>query len=73
LETVQINESLIKHVKDRLGHDRRYAIDLTKVRNELGWEAETKFEAGIKKNNRLVLRQPRTDEKGYKRRVYGVL
>ncbi len=44
----EINESLIKYVKDRLGHDRRYAIDPTKIKNELGWEPETKFEQGIK-------------------------
>ncbi|PNR94759.1 dTDP-glucose 4,6-dehydratase [Petrotoga sp. 9PWA.NaAc.5.4] len=44
-----INEGLIKHVKDRLGHDRRYAIDPTKIKNELGWEPETRFEDGIKK------------------------
>lgn len=45
----EINVSLIKHVKDRLGHDRRYAIDPTKIKNELGWEPETRFEDGIKK------------------------
>jgi len=45
----EINETLIKHVKDRLGHDRRYAIDPTKIKNELGWEPETRFEDGIKK------------------------
>ena len=45
----EINETLIKHVKDRLGHDRRYAIDPTKIKNELGWEPETKFEEGIKR------------------------
>ncbi|RAO99017.1 dTDP-glucose 4,6-dehydratase [Petrotoga sp. 9PW.55.5.1] len=44
----EINESLIKHVKDRLGHDRRYAIDPTKIKEELGWEPETIFEQGIK-------------------------
>jgi len=44
----EINEGLIKHVKDRLGHDRRYAIDPTKIKNELGWEPETRFEQGIK-------------------------
>jgi len=44
----EIDESLIKHVKDRLGHDRRYAIDPTKIKNELGWEPETRFEQGIK-------------------------
>ena len=36
-------------MKDRLGHDRRYAIDPTKIKNELGWEPETRFEDGIKK------------------------
>ena len=42
-------ESLIVHVGDRKGHDMRYAIDPTKIHNELGWLPETKFEDGIKK------------------------
>ncbi|WP_051598539.1 dTDP-glucose 4,6-dehydratase [Selenomonas ruminantium] len=42
-------ESLITHVADRKGHDMRYAIDPTKIHNELGWLPETKFEDGIKK------------------------
>lgn len=42
-------ESLITHVGDRKGHDMRYAIDPTKIHNELGWLPETKFENGIKK------------------------
>ena len=42
-------ESLITHVADRKGHDRRYAIDPTKIHEELGWEPVTKFEDGIKK------------------------
>jgi dTDP-glucose 4,6-dehydratase len=41
-------ESLITHVGDRKGHDMRYAIDPTKIHNELGWSPETKFEDGIK-------------------------
>lgn len=42
-------ESLITYVTDRPGHDMRYAIDPTKIHNELGWLPETKFEDGIKK------------------------
>lgn len=42
-------ESLITYVEDRKGHDLRYAIDPTKIHNELGWLPETKFQVGIKK------------------------
>jgi dTDP-glucose 4,6-dehydratase len=45
----QINENLIKHVKDRLGHDRRYGIDPTKIKEELSWEPTVMFNEGIKK------------------------
>lgn len=41
--------SLIEHVTDRKGHDQRYAIDPTKIHNELGWLPETKFADGIRK------------------------
>ncbi|WP_085536799.1 dTDP-glucose 4,6-dehydratase [Massilibacteroides vaginae] len=44
-----INDSLITFVKDRLGHDHRYAIDPTKISTELGWLPETSFEVGIVK------------------------
>ena len=44
-----ISEDLIKHVEDRLGHDRRYGIDPTKIKNDLGWYPETPFEVGIVK------------------------
>ena len=40
-------EDLIEHVTDRKGHDYRYAIDPTKIKEKLGWEPETKFEDGI--------------------------
>lgn len=43
------DESLIRYVKDRPGHDMRYAIDPTKIKNELGWYPETTFDEGIKK------------------------
>ena len=48
-------ESLIRFVKDRPGHDRRYAIDPTKIKNELGWYPETDFESGIEKTVRWYL------------------
>lgn len=40
-------EDLIQYVTDRLGHDRRYAIDSTKIRNELGWEPLYTFDTGM--------------------------
>ena len=39
----------VVHVKDRPGHDKRYAIDASKITRELGWEPEENFESGIKK------------------------
>lgn len=42
-------KSLITYVKDRPGHDRRYAIDASKIKTELGWKAEENFETGINK------------------------
>lgn len=47
LKNLNKPEYLIKFVKDRLGHDRRYAIDSTKIQNELGWKPEYTFETGI--------------------------
>ncbi len=44
-----INDGLIIFVADRLGHDQRYAIDPTKIKDELGWYPETKFSDGIVK------------------------
>lgn len=41
------HKGLITFVKDRAGHDRRYAIDATKIENELGWKADENFETGI--------------------------
>lgn len=49
------DESLIKFVEDRKGHDRRYAIDPTKIHNELGWLPETMFADGIQKTIRWYL------------------
>jgi dTDP-glucose 4,6-dehydratase len=49
------SEDLITYVKDRPGHDLRYAIDPTKISNELGWQPTTRFEEGIKKTIKWYL------------------
>jgi dTDP-glucose 4,6-dehydratase len=48
IEILGKSDKLIRHVKDRPGHDRRYAIDNTKITSELGWSPEYTFEEGIK-------------------------
>lgn len=48
LKYLDKDDSLIKFVDDRLGHDRRYAIDSTKIQEELGWKPKYTFETGIK-------------------------
>ena len=52
------SEELITYVADRKGHDLRYAIDPTKIHEELGWLPETKFEDGIQKTIRWYLDHP---------------
>jgi dTDP-glucose 4,6-dehydratase len=47
LELTGRDESLIEHVKDRPGHDRRYSLSSDKLRSELGWAAEVRFEDGL--------------------------
>lgn len=49
------SEHLITYVKDRAGHDLRYAIDSTKLKNELGWEPSLQFEEGIEKTVKWYL------------------
>lgn len=49
------SEELITYVTDRAGHDLRYAIDATKLKNELGWEPSLQFEEGIEKTIRWYL------------------
>jgi dTDP-glucose 4,6-dehydratase len=59
LKLVGKPESLIQFVKDRPGHDRRYAMDPTKIRNELGWQAAHTFEKGLEQTVRwYVEHQP---------------
>ena len=71
-------ESLITHVTDRKGHDRRYAIGPTKIHNELGWLPETKFADGIKKTIKWYLENQlwwenivNGEYQGYYERMYG--
>jgi dTDP-glucose 4,6-dehydratase len=47
LETMDKDVDMIEHIEDRKGHDKRYAIDFTKIKNELGWEPSVTFEEGI--------------------------
>jgi dTDP-glucose 4,6-dehydratase len=47
LQQLNKPDTLIKYVNDRLGHDRRYAIDASKIKNELGWEPTVMFAEGI--------------------------
>jgi len=48
LRTLGKPESLIVHVEDRLGHDRRYALDMSKLERALGWKPRIPFETGLK-------------------------
>lgn len=72
------SESLITYVADRKGHDMRYAIDPTKIHNELGWLPETKFEDGIQKTIQWYLNNKpwwqeivSGDYRNYYQRMYG--
>ena len=49
------SDTLITYVTDRAGHDLRYAIDATKIKNELGWEPSLQFEEGIEKTVKWYL------------------
>jgi dTDP-glucose 4,6-dehydratase len=72
------DESLLNHVTDRLGHDRRYAVDCRKIGDELGWFPEIPFEDGLtatiawyQENQGWVQRARSGEYKSYYERVYG--
>ncbi|MBN1326203.1 dTDP-glucose 4,6-dehydratase [Candidatus Falkowbacteria bacterium] len=71
-------EEMIEYVKDRAGHDRRYAINFSKIKKELGWEPQVKFEDGLKqtiewyKNNQAWWKKIKSGEyKDYYQKQYG--
>lgn len=73
-----VGESLIKYVKDRKGHDKRYGIAPDKIRKDLGWTPETCFEVGIKKTIEWYLKNKSWMEnvtnglyKEYYKKMYG--
>ena len=72
------SDKLITYVTDRAGHDLRYAIDSTKLKNELGWEPSLQFEEGIEKtvnwyleNKKWIERVTSGDYQEYYKKMYG--
>jgi dTDP-glucose 4,6-dehydratase len=77
LKTIGKSEDLITYVKDRPGHDRRYAIDNTKITTQLGWKPSYTFEQGMKEtiqwyldNQKWIERVVSGDYQGYYERMY---
>ena len=78
LDSLGKPHSLIKYVTDRLGHDRRYAIDPTKIETEIGWQPQTNWESGLQKtirwyqeNQDWIKRIRNGDYRDYYRMQYG--
>lgn len=78
LSNMGLDESFIEYVKDRPGHDKRYSLDTSKLRNELGWKPEVRFEDGIVKtiewfeNNKTWWERIKSGEyKEYYKEQYG--
>ena len=72
------SNKLITYVPDRAGHDLRYAIDATKIKNELGWKPSLQFEEGIEKtikwyldNSKWLNKVSSGDYKNYYKKKYG--
>jgi dTDP-glucose 4,6-dehydratase len=77
VHNIQHYESLMTFVQDRPGHDRRYAIDASKIQRELGWEPHETFESGMRKTVLWYLDNPRWHQSvkdgSYQRNRLGVL
>jgi len=78
LDTIGKPRSLIRFVKDRPGHDRRYAIDPTRIETELGWRPQETWESGLQKtiqwysdNSRWLERTRTGAYQDYYREQYG--
>ncbi|MBU0600461.1 dTDP-glucose 4,6-dehydratase [bacterium] len=78
LQLLNKPENLVKYIKDRPGHDRRYAIDFTKAEKELGWRPQYSFQEGIKmttewyvKNSKWVYRVKSKEYLEYYEKMYG--
>lgn len=78
LRLMNAPENLLVHVKDRLGHDRRYAVDCSRIRSELGWKPEIALEEGLRQTVHWydthagwVERATSGEYRTYYERVYG--
>ena len=63
LEALKKPESLITYVKDRPGHDKRYAINSCKIQNELGWKPQTDFDVGMRQTIEWYKNNPKWIER----------
>lgn len=61
-QNVHCYRDLIVHIEDRLGHDRRYALDSSKIQSELGWKSEEAFEKGLRKTVKWYLTQSKRED-----------
>ncbi|RPI30104.1 MAG: dTDP-glucose 4,6-dehydratase [Chloroflexota bacterium] len=64
------HQSLVKYVTDRPGHDRRYAMDITKIKRELGWQPRQSLHTGLLKTVQWYLENPDWVEKVHKKQDY---
>ncbi len=61
-QNVHCYRDLIVHIEDRLGHDRQYALDSSKIQSELGWKSEEPLEKGLRKTVKWYLTQSKRED-----------